>query len=97
MRRRKLESIDFATLPKRSHRQQGDRPSRRSVVLVVETYRRLNIPIRNYLGSVLPGLADRPISQTTELTPAAWGNRNRSATLPSSIAVYLVRRLPPWR
>jgi len=34
-----------------------------------ETCRRLNIPIRDYLGSVLPGLADRPISQTTELTP----------------------------
>jgi hypothetical protein len=40
-----------------------------------ETCRRLNIPIRDYLGSVLPGLADRPISQTTELTPAAWANR----------------------
>ena len=40
-----------------------------------ETCRRVNIPIRDYLGSVLPGLADRPISQTTELTPAAWANR----------------------
>jgi hypothetical protein len=40
-----------------------------------ETCRRLNIPIRDYLGSVLPGLADRPISQATELTPAAWANR----------------------
>ena len=29
-----------------------------------------NIPIRDYLGSVLPGLADRPTSQTAELTPA---------------------------
>jgi hypothetical protein len=56
--------------------------------------RRLNIPIRDYMASVLPGLADRPISQTTELTPAAWGNRNRSSTLLPSTAVSLVRRLP---
>jgi len=41
-------------------------------VSIVETCRRLNIPIRDYLGSVLPGLADRPINQTAELTPAAW-------------------------
>jgi hypothetical protein len=30
-----------------------------------------NIPIRDYPGSVPPGLADRPISQNAELTPAA--------------------------
>jgi hypothetical protein len=59
-----------------------------AIVSIVETCRRLNIPIRDYLASVLPGLADHPISQTGELTPGAWANRNASA------AVYLVRRLP---
>jgi hypothetical protein len=48
---------------------------------------RFNIPIRDYLGSVLPGLADRPISQTTELIPAAWSDRNRSSTMLPSTAV----------
>jgi transposase len=51
-----------------------------AIVSIVESCRRLNIPIRDYLGSVLPGLANRPISQTAELTPAAWANRNTSPT-----------------
>ena len=50
-----------------------------AIVSIVESCRRLNIPIHHYLGSVLPGLANRPISQTAELTPAAWANRNGSA------------------
>jgi hypothetical protein len=58
-----------------------------AIVSIVETCRRLNIPIRDYLGSVLPGLADRPISQTAELTPAAWANRNASATPAAPSAV----------
>jgi hypothetical protein len=48
---------------------------------------RLNIPIRGYLGPVLPGSAARPISQTTELTSAGWGNQNQSSTLPPPPAV----------
>jgi hypothetical protein len=28
------------------------------------------------LGSILPGLADRPINPTAELTPATWANQN---------------------
>jgi len=55
-----------------------------AIVSIVETCRRLNIPIRDYLISILPGLADRPISQTAELTPAAWAKRNTSATMPTS-------------
>ncbi len=58
-----------------------------AIVSVVETCRRLNIPIRDYLASVLPGLADRPISQITELTAVAWGNRNRSSPPPPPPAV----------
>jgi len=56
-----------------------------AIVSIVETCRRLNV--RDYLGWVLPGLADRPISQTAELTPAAWANRNASATPLTSSAV----------
>ena len=55
-----------------------------AIVSIVETCRRLNISIRDHLGSVLPGLADRPISQTTELTPAASANRNAPAPPPTS-------------
>jgi hypothetical protein len=55
-----------------------------AIVSIVATCRRLNIRIRDYLISILPGLADRPISQTAELTPAAWAKRNTSTTVPTS-------------
>ena len=47
-----------------------------AIISVVETCRRLKIPVRDYLGSVLPGLADFPISRIAELTPTAWTTRN---------------------
>jgi transposase len=47
-----------------------------AIISVVETCRRLKIPVRDYLGSVLPGLGDFPISRIAELTPAAWANRH---------------------
>jgi hypothetical protein len=47
-----------------------------AIISVVETCRRLKIPVRDYLGSALPGLADFPISRIAELTPTAWANRN---------------------
>jgi hypothetical protein len=47
-----------------------------AIISVVETCRRLKIPVRDYLGSALPGLADFPISQIAELTPTAWTARN---------------------
>ena len=43
---------------------------------IVETCRRLSLPVRDYLGSVLPGLADFPINRIAELTPTAWAVRN---------------------
>jgi len=47
-----------------------------AIVSVVETCRRLKIHIRDYLGSVLPGLADSSINRVGELTPTAWAHRN---------------------
>jgi transposase len=47
-----------------------------AIISVVETCRRLNISVRDYLGSVLPGLSDFPINRIAELTPAAWATRN---------------------
>jgi len=32
----------------------------------------LEIPVREYLRSVLPGLADLTMHRVPELTPAAW-------------------------
>ena len=47
-----------------------------AIVSVVETCRRLKIPIREYLCSMLPGLANLPINRVAELTPASWLARN---------------------
>ncbi len=37
----------------------------------------MKIPVREYLGAVLPGLADVSIQRLAELTPAAWAARNQ--------------------
>ena len=43
-----------------------------AIISIVETCRRLKISIRDYLASILPGLADFPINRIAELTPSAW-------------------------
>jgi len=43
-----------------------------AILSIVETCRRLSLPIRDYLQAVLPGLADFPIARVAELTPRAW-------------------------
>jgi hypothetical protein len=61
-----------------------------AILSIVETCRRLNIPVRGYLGSVLPGLANFPINQIAELTPTAW-------RLESSRPLNLLGAAPPLR
>jgi hypothetical protein len=52
-----------------------------NILSVVETCRRLVLPVREYLGSVLPGLADFPVQRAGQLTPAAWAaQRERPKT-----------------
>ena len=48
-----------------------------AILSIVESCRRLKIPIRNYLAAALPGLADLPIQRLPELTPSAWATQNR--------------------
>ena len=52
-------------------------PKVAAIISVVETCRRLQIPIRDYLAAVLPGLADVPVHRLAELTPMAWAMRAR--------------------
>ena len=46
-----------------------------AILSVIETCRRLDIPIRQYFCSVLPGLAEFPANRVRELTPASWNHR----------------------
>jgi transposase len=43
-----------------------------AILSVVESCRRLRIPLREYLASVLPGLANLSIQRIHSCTPAAW-------------------------
>jgi len=52
-------------------------PKVAAILSIVETCRRLKIPIRKYLAAVLPGLADISIQRLAELTPTAWAVQNQ--------------------
>lgn len=47
-----------------------------AILSVIESCRRLKIPVRNYLADILPGLANAPVQRIAELTPAAWQARH---------------------
>ncbi len=52
-------------------------PKVASIFSVIESCRRLAIPVREYLALVLPGLANRSIQSVAQLTPTAYA-ANRS-------------------
>jgi len=45
---------------------------------MVESCRRLTIPVRDYLADILPGLADAPIRRVAALTPTAWAAKTQA-------------------
>ncbi len=46
-------------------------PKVAAILSAIESCRRMKLPVCDYLGSVLPGLANRPIQRVSQLTPAA--------------------------
>jgi transposase len=47
-------------------------PKVAAILSVVESCRRLGIPVKEYLAAVLPGLNRRTLSEVANLTPARW-------------------------
>jgi hypothetical protein len=47
-------------------------PKVAAIFSVVESCRRLKLPVHDYLAAVLPGLADLSIQRLPHFTPAAW-------------------------
>jgi len=56
------------------HEKAGPRVA--AILSIVETCRRLKIPVREYLAAILPGLANSSIQRLPELTPTAWAASN---------------------
>lgn len=47
-------------------------PKVAAILSVVESCRRLRVPVKDYLTAVLPGLGNRALSEVAHLTPARW-------------------------
>jgi transposase len=50
-------------------------PKVAAILSIVETCRRIKVPIRAYLAAALPGIAGVSIHRLADLTPAAWAAR----------------------
>jgi hypothetical protein len=53
-------------------------PKVAAIISVVESCRRLDLPVKEYLLAVLPGLNHRKRSEVAQLTPARWKAAGRS-------------------
>ena len=51
-------------------------PKVAAILSVVESCRRLKVPVRGYFSAILPGLADRPIRCLPDLTPSCVGRQH---------------------
>jgi len=54
-----------------------------AILAAVESCRRL-IPVLDYLGTILPGLANTPIQRVPELTPTAWIHSRKVSVRPNT-------------
>jgi len=66
-----------------------------AILSVVESCRRMGIPVRQYLLSVLPGMGDRKVGEVAELTPTArWRRRQAQPKIKKFARLGMVARLP---
>jgi transposase len=47
-------------------------PKVAAILSVIETCRRLGLPVRQYLAEILPGLSNLSIQRVSQFTPSAW-------------------------
>jgi len=47
-------------------------PKVAAILSVLESCRRLGVPIKKYLAAILPGLSNRTLSEIAQLTPGRW-------------------------
>ena len=51
-------------------------PKVAAILSIIETCRRIKLPVREYLSAVLPGLANTQLQRLSELTPTAWASQH---------------------
>jgi transposase len=56
-------------------------PKVAAILSIVESCRRMRIPVREYLAAVLPGLNNFSIHRVAELTPKAWAAKHNQPNL----------------
>ena len=47
-------------------------PKVAAIISIVESCRRLGVPVKEYLLDVLPGMDRRKVSEMAQLTPSRW-------------------------
>ena len=52
-------------------------PKVAAILSVIESAKRLGLPVRDYLLKVLPGMADRKVSAVPAMTPQAWAESRK--------------------
>ena len=52
-------------------------PKVAAILSIIESCRRLSVPVKKYLSAVLPGLDRLSLSQVADLTPARWSAKHR--------------------
>ena len=65
------------------------------IISIVETCRRLKIPVRDYLAAILQGFANFLASRVAQLTPAPWVRETNFALRPAfpSATMRFTRRI----
>jgi hypothetical protein len=51
-------------------------PKIAAILSIVETCRRIKVPVREYLSAVLPGLGNLQLQRLSDLTPTAWAGQH---------------------
>ena len=59
-------------------------PKVAAILSVVESCRRLDVPVKEYFAAVLPGLSNRTLSDVANPAPARWSASRRGPDLVSS-------------
>ena len=50
-------------------------PKVAAILSIIESCRRIKLPVSEYLSAVLPGLANRKLQRVSEITPTSWAAR----------------------